>query len=178
MLNMLRDFARLQKGEFHLLDSKNTGDIHAKTTALGEGAIVYVDDFTGTGDQFESTHHFIAQYIVGNFAEFFLAPCVCEEAKEVLESIGVEPRYDLLHTRKQRPLLNECLLFKPEERDKLIELSNRVDGVNYLGYAFLATMVVLYINSPDSTPPLLRGSNNQFPYIGILPRTTDLPASL
>jgi hypothetical protein len=175
MLNLLRDIARLQKGKFLLLDSKNTGDIFAKTSFLGEGAIVYVDDFSGTGDQFEGTRLFIAQYIVGNFTEFFLAPCVCEEAKGALENMGIQPRYDLLHTRAERPLLDENSLLTSDERQRLIDLSIKIDRANYLGYGGLATMVVAYINAPDSTPPILRGSIDQQPFIGVLPRTTDLP---
>ena len=39
----------------------------------------------------------------------------------------------------------------------------------------MAAMVILYRNAPDNVPVLLRGSGGQAPYIGIFPRTTDMP---
>ncbi len=38
-------------------------------------------------------------------------------------------------------------------------------------------MVVLYRNAPNSVPALLRGSQNQVPFAGIFPRTTDMPVT-
>lgn len=176
ILNLLRDFGRLQKRDFQLIDSKNVLDLNKATSVLGEGVIIYVDDFSGTGDQFEGTRRFVAQYIVGNFAQFFLAPSICEEAQEALESVGVQAKYSHLHTRAERPLLDESGLLESRHRKRLVELSYKVDGGNGLGYGDLASMVIGYLNAPDSTPPILRGSNDQKPYFGVLPRTTDLPA--
>jgi hypothetical protein len=66
-------------------------------------------------------------------------------------------------------------VLKPEEKQRLVTLSAQIDGGDGLGYGQLANMVIPYLNAPDSTPPILRGSDNQHPYFGIFPRTTDLP---
>jgi hypothetical protein len=45
-----------------------------------------------------------------------------------------------------------------------------------LGFSSMATMVVLYRNAPNTTPLVIRGNLDQRSFVGIFPRTTDLPA--
>jgi hypothetical protein len=175
MLNMLRDRALLQKGRYIFLDSKDHLGLYKNTRQLGDGAIIYVDDFSGTGDQFVETRSFMAQSIIGNFAEFFLAPCICEEAYSIMEAQGITPFCDRLHLRKERPLLKDCDSLPHVSRERLIEITKNIDSIGGMGYRELATMVVIYLNSPDTVPCILRGSPDQYPFAGIFPRTTDLP---
>ena len=44
-----------------------------------------------------------------------------------------------------------------------------------LGYNQLATMVILYRNSPNTVPSVFRGSSNQAPFAGLFPSWKDLP---
>src|SRR3974390_1789976 len=52
MLNLLRDSAGLERRGCHFLDSNDTLGFNKKTNELEEGALIYVDDFVGTGTQF------------------------------------------------------------------------------------------------------------------------------
>jgi hypothetical protein len=60
MLNLLRDSAGLQQRGCHLLDSRDISSLISLTNSLGEGAIIYVDDFLGSGMQFCQSRDFTA----------------------------------------------------------------------------------------------------------------------
>jgi hypothetical protein len=175
ILNMLRDAARLQQRGCRFLDSKDVKGLHDATNQLEEGAIIYVDDFSGSGNQFCQSRDFFAQHIVGNFVEFFLLPCICEEAVLEMEARGVEPITALIHFKTERPLHESCNLLSLEIKNRLTNLCFEIDRKGGLGYKRMATMVVIYRNAPNTIPILLRGNPGQHPYCGIFPRTTDLP---
>jgi hypothetical protein len=175
MLNILRDSARLERRGCHFLDSSDVSRVFETTNALGQGAIVYVDDFVGTGKQFARSHKRFSEYIVGNFSEFLLAPCVCEEALSNLAERGVEPITALIHLKKARPLHADSNEMADEAKNRLVELCKEIHPQEGLGFKKLATMVVFHRNAPNTVPLLLRGNLYQKPFVGILPRTTDLP---
>lgn len=178
MLNMLKEAALLERKQCTFLDSKNIQGLHDMTYKLGEGAIVYVDDFIGSGDQFCRSRDFAAQFILGTFSEFLLCACICEEALYPLGARGIEACPGLLHSINERPLHEFSSVLDPESKERLLELSNKMSRKGNLGYKQLASMVVFYRNSPNTVPWLLRGNVKQQPYVGILPRTTDLPPTL
>ena len=80
MLNLLRDRGNLERKGAKFLDSKDAIGIQEMTAKLGRGALIYIDDFAGTGKQFIRSRRNVAEYVVGTFSEFFLLPCICEEA--------------------------------------------------------------------------------------------------
>jgi len=53
--------------------------------------------------------------------------------------------------------------------------SETVSAKMGLGYNQLATMVILYRNSPNTVPSVFRGSSNQAPFAGLFPSWKDLP---
>lgn len=175
ILNMIRDRALLERKGCHFIDSKDVRALNELTNKLENGAIIYVDDFVGTGNQFCEVRDFVAPYIVGNFSEFFLLPCICEEALYELGKRGVEAVSGHIHSKSDRPLHPNSSILPPTIKKRLIELCLKIDQKGGLGYRNLATMVVLYRNAPNSVPLILRGSLKQNPWRGILPRTTDLP---
>ena len=120
----------------------------------------------------------MAEYIVGSFSEFFLLPCICEEAVTRMEEIGVESRAGFVHRRDERPLRPECRFLPEDRRLRLIELSRENWGNRRksLGFGRLATNVIFYRNAPNTTPLIFRGSLGQHPYHGIVPRFDDLRA--
>jgi hypothetical protein len=178
MLNLLRDAALLERRGCRFLDWRDTMRLHTLTNELEQGAIVYVDDFAGTGHQFCRSRNFAAEYFVGTFAEYFLLPCICEEAAMMIQSCGVEPRYAHLHTQTERPLHNASNMLRRDAKTRLLDLCRTVHGHggSGLGYGELATAVVFYRNAPNTVPLLLRGNISQNRYVGVLPRTTDLSA--
>ena len=175
MLNLLRDAAKLERTGCYLIDGNNGLLLNKITNQLGEGAIVYVDDFAGTGNQFCKTRQFISQSIVGNFSEFLLAPCMCEEAVHRLGQEGVDFYTGLIHSKAERPLHENSTILAPEVKERLRQISLGIHGRMGLGFAQLATMVVLYRNAPNTMPLILRGARDQVGFHGIFPRTTDLP---
>jgi hypothetical protein len=142
---------------------------------IGEGALIYVDDFLGTGNQFAKERDFVASTIVGTFSEFVLAPSICEEAIYEIGKRGVEAFTGHVHSKAERPLHANSAFFEREEKLRLEMVCKGINKNGSLGYKGLATMVVLYRNAPNTVPACLRGSLNQKPFKGIFPRTTDLP---
>jgi hypothetical protein len=141
---------------------------------VGEGALIYVDDFVGTGTQFCRERDFIAKNFVGTFSEFIIVPSICEEALEKMEQRGIQVFAGHKHVKSERPLHAECTVFNEAQRNRVVEVCKAIDRYG-LGYRDLATMVVLYRNAPNTVPIMLRGNVNQQPYFGIFPRTIDLP---
>ncbi len=175
MLNMLRDGARLERKGCYFIDSKNIRELNEITSKLGQGAIIYVDDFAGSGDQFDGVRKYLAEYVVGNFSEFFLLPAICEEAVYQLGRLGVEAMARIVHSKAERPLHPNSSILDKGTKERLIELCTKIDKKGALGYKDLATMIVFYRNTPNSVPVIFRGCIKQNPWVGILPRTTDLP---
>jgi hypothetical protein len=175
MLNKLRDRALLEKHRCIFLDSNDVLTIHKKTNELEDGAIVYVDDFTGTGRQFCTTRDNVKENIVGSFVEFLLVPVICEEALYELGKRDIEAYASYIHSKAERPLHENSTILEPLTKDRLRKLCKEINPRGGLGYKNSATMAVLYNNSPNLVPSILRGSLNQRPWKGLVPRTTDLP---
>jgi len=178
ILNLLRNEAGLQRRGCKLVDSRHALHLRKLTDEIGDGAIVYVDDFIGTGDQFEETRSVVGPCIIGNFAEFLLSTVICEEGVVRLGKIGVEPVTEFIHRKAERPLYGYSNIFNDGDRAKLLEVTKSFGNgcyYNGLGYKRCATMYVLYSNAPDTLPRIFRGSPDQKPKRGIFPRYDDLP---
>lgn len=177
MLNLLRDASGLERTKCHLIDGNNGILLNRVTNQLGEGALVYVDDFAGTGRQFSDTRKFVVQSIVGNFSEFLLVPCLCEEAVHRLGKEGIDFYTGMVHSRADRPLHENSPILDTETKDRLRQMCLGIHNRVGLGFSALATMVVFYRNAPNTTPLIIRGSLDQKNFVGIFPRTTDLPVA-
>jgi hypothetical protein len=175
MLGMLRDSARLQQRGCKFVDGRDGVRINEKTKDLQEGAIIYIDDFVGSGDQLSKARAVIMQNVVGNFSEFLLVPSICEEGYNKLTDLGIAVYTGHIHAKAERPLLENSHLLEDHERTKLIDICKKIRKRTSLGYEGLATMVVLYRNAPNTIPALLRGSDKQNPFFGVFPRVKDLP---
>lgn len=174
MLNLLRDTANLERMGCRLIDGRNTLGLVKVMNEVGEGAMIYIDDFVGSGTQFCTERDFIAKNFVGTFSEFIIAPSICEEAFEKLNERGIQPFAGHKHVRAERPLHAESTVFDEDQRNRIAAVCRRINRFG-LGFQDLATMVVLYRNAPNSVPIMLRGNVNQQPYFGIFPRWMDLP---
>jgi len=171
---MLRDAANLERRGCKLIDGRDTLRLVQAMNEVGEGAIIYVDDFVGSGTQFCKERDFVAQSFVGTFSEFIIAASICEEAFEKLDERGIQVYAGHKHIKSERPLRVESNVFSDEQRQRLETICNRIDKFG-LGFMGLATMVILYRNAPNTVPIMFRGNVNQKPYFGIFPRTIDLP---
>lgn len=175
MLNLLRDAAGLERLGCKFLDAHDSLRLMKTMNEVGEGALIYVDDFLGTGNQFCAERDFVASTVVGTFSEFVLAPSICEEAIYEIGKRGVEAFTGHIHSKAERPLHANSSLLSTEERERLFLICKGINRGGPLGYKDLATMVVLYRNAPNTVPAVLRGSLNQAPFKGIFPRHSDLP---
>jgi hypothetical protein len=175
MLNLLRDAAGLERMGCRFLDAHDSMRLIKTMNEIGEGALIYVDDFLGTGNQFCAERDSVARIMVGTFSEFVLAPSICEEAIYEISKRGVEAFAGHVHSKVERPLHANSPLFVQAEKERMELICKGINKSGALGYKGLATMVVLYRNAPNTVPVALRGSMNQTPIKGIFPRTTDLP---
>lgn len=175
VLNLLRDRALLENFGCKLIDSADSRALLEQTNRIGNGAIIYVDDFSGTGNQFCEVREFIGEFITGSFSEYFLLHTICEEAIAEIHKYGVSPWAFSIHEKRSRPLHESSTAFLPSERQNLILLSKKFAKKGELGYRGLASMVVFYKNAPNGLPPLFRGDKGQKHGKGLIPRTTDLP---
>jgi hypothetical protein len=175
MLNLLRDEGRLQQRGCNFLDARDAKGITNTTYDLGESALIYIDDFIGSGKQLGDERDFAIQFATGTFSEFVLVPSICEEGYEALEGRGIEIFAGHIHKKVERPLHNDSGLFAPAAKGRLREICSQIDHLVPFGFRNMAVMVVLYRNAPDNVPVLLRGTPGQKPFIGIFPRTTDMP---
>ena len=175
MLGMLKTSGRLQQQGCKFLDSRDALGINKVTQKLQEGAIIYIDDFVGSGNQVERARNFLMQSVVGNFSEFILVPSICEEGFAKLNDLGITVYSGHIHAKAERPLHQNSHLIHSAGRDRLVEICKEIRPNTSLGYEGMATMVVLFRNSPNSIPALLRGSDKQTPFYGIFPRFKDLP---
>ena len=116
MLNMVRDASRLERRRCSFIDSKDVRKLYDRTKELEKGGIIYVDDFAGTGTQFCEVRDFLAEFIVGNFAEYFLVASICEEALYKLGERGVEAVSGGIHSKVDRPLHPNCTLLDPKKK--------------------------------------------------------------
>lgn len=176
MLDLLRLRANLKKKGATFFHAGEGENIHKKTLELEVGAIIYVDDFAGTGKQFARTRNNVADYIVGGFAEFFLVPCICEEALIRCKELGVQAESKVTHFRQERPLLEESEFLSLDERQRLLTMIREHFGKDKisLGFDKLATNILMYRDAPNTTPLIFRGNLGQKPLHGIVPRFDDL----
>ena len=156
MLGMIKTAARLEQQGCKFLDSRDAFGNNSVTKKLQEGAIIDIDDFVGSGNQFERSRNFLMQSVVGNFSEFVLVPCICEEGYAKLNQMGVTVYSGHIHAKAERPLHQNSHLMHARGRDRLIEICKDIRPNMSLGYESMATMVVLYRNSPNSIPAVLR----------------------
>jgi hypothetical protein len=175
VLNMLRNDDRLLSLGCKLLDSKDGTGLLETTFKLGYGAIVYVDDFVGTGNQFCKSRDFVSQQILGQFVEFLIVPYVCEEALDPLNKRSIEYRSLAVHRKSDRLLHPDSNICSRQLKADLLKVCRRVDRRFSLGYHNLGSMIVYARNCPNTTPAVLRGNKGQDPFVGLLPRVTDLP---
>jgi hypothetical protein len=177
MLNMLRDAGNLEHKGSKFATGRDPIAFQNVLNELGSGAIVYVDDFIGTGTQFARERDAITKPLVGVFPEFVLAPVICEEAITKLTARGIAWQTHLIHEKASRPLHDDGFAFPIEVKERLRSIALEQNSRYGLGFNEAATMVVLYRNAPNTVPLLLRGDLGQVPKSGLFPRFQDFPKS-
>jgi len=174
MMNLLRNKGNLQRLPSLILDANDPQKLIDFIQRKKNVAVVYVDDFLGTGKQFCKARDFLADFFPTAQPELLLAPCICEEAFKELAKRDVEVFTSLIHAKADRPLHPNSRSLEPASKTRLLNMNKRI-GKQPSGFGALAASVAMFHNVPNNMPLLLRGSIDQSPFVGILPRTTDLP---
>jgi len=174
MMHLLRNKGNLQRLPSLILDANDPQKLIEFIQRKKNIAVVYVDDFLGTGNQFCKSRDFLSGFFPTAQPELLLAPCVCEEAFKQLVKRDVEVFTSLIHAKADRPLHPNSRILEHASKARLLNI-NRGLGKQASGFGLLASSVAMFHNSPNNMPLLLRGSLDQKPFVGILPRTTDLP---
>ena len=175
MLGMLRDKAALEQRGCNLRDAADVRGLTETANRLEDGAIIYIDDFIGSGRQFCKARDFVMQFLPSTFAEFMLAPSICEEGQAAFVGRGIEVVCESVHKKSDRALHEASLFLAEYERARAVKICEGIDPKMALGIGSMATMVVFYRNSPNQIPAMFRGNKNLKPFRGLFPRTTDLP---
>jgi hypothetical protein len=118
-------------------------------------AVVYVDDYIGTGAQLEEARTCVTSAIGVSVPEYVISVIILEEAKLALDR-ECTIRHGYIHLRSERPLLPECKAFTQAARQTLTGVSAGFDAGLVLGFGGCASMVVLADDVPDNAPALLR----------------------
>ena len=176
MFNLLRDGANLEKRGFQVCDNGNIVRFAELTTSLGNGAIIYVDDFSASGKQFLRSRNSIAAQtpLIDSFSEFFLLPSICSEAHAAVSEVGIRVVCEHIHHTSERPLHPSNVNSDLRSLKNIVAQCNLIDGESPIGFEGMGTMVAFFSNTPNTTPKIFRGCPGQTPYFGILPRSTDL----
>jgi hypothetical protein len=174
-INLLRNKANLERLGWNIADAANPQNIVDLIVKLKQVAIVYVDDFVGSGVQFCGSRDFLSGFFPMSVPEFVLAPCVCEEALGRLGKRDVEVCTDRIHYKAERPLHPNSFILDSSSKSRFRQIATDIDLHGGMGFGGLAAMVAMYMNAPDNMPLVLRGNEGQDKFRGILPRTTDLP---
>ncbi len=178
LLGLLRDRCLLAQLGCHFVEGRNRIALHEITRKLGRGAIIYIDDFAGSGDQFCDERDVLSPIIVGNFSEHFLVHTICEEALTRIAkstTYSVEPAPCLIHARSARPLHSRGNMLPTIDKRAIRDLCRIVSSDLPLGHRSLAANIVFYRSAPDAIPRIFRGNEGQDKFVGIFPRLDDLP---
>jgi len=174
-INILRNKTNLERLAWNIVDASNPQGIVDLIVKLRQVAIVYVDDFVGSGVQFCQARDFVSGFFPTSVPEFVLAPCVCEEAFGRLGKRDIEVFTDHVHSRAERPLHPNSFILDSSSKARFQQITTGIDLHGGMGFSGMAVMVAMYMNAPDNMPVVLRGNVGQDRFRGILPKTTDLP---
>lgn len=177
MIIMLKERVRLEKRIKKFIHAHDIHELAATISKLENGAIIYVDDFAGTGKQFLKSRNFIAKNVplLNLFSEYLLVHCMCDEAYKNISPLGIDIRWANYHSYIDRPLHPNSTLITEKDKEIMMKYCRAVSPSSPLGYGDMAAMVTYYRNSPNNMPSIFRGKENQQEWMGILPRLTDVP---
>lgn len=158
-----------------LADGRSFDALRDLTNRLETGAIIYVDDFAGTGRQFSADQSELGDFILGTFSQYFLVHTACEEAIDKIDGNGVVPWACTIHEKAARPLHSGSNLLDAGEKQCVRDLCSTINRAHSLGWGDIAVSVVIFRNTPDNVPCVYRGTHGQGRYKGLVPRVGDLP---
>lgn len=151
----------------------------SKIKPLQSPVIVFVDDFAGSGEQFVKAHKgwsgAIQRY---SPTTYFLACIMCSPAIDRTSQEGVIATPGREHRTSE--MFSECTQAQCgfEGACILRSYAEEIHSALPLGFKNMGSMVVLFRNSSNNMPFLIRGTLGQRVWKGLFPRRDQLKPSL
>lgn len=169
-----RNINRLSNGPYMLPQLLELGDLlYAAETESREIALVFLDDFVGTGKQVSDYWRDVLSQIIEPTIPVYLATiAACDIG---IERIVKETPFQVItsHLIQNRHLFPLSDRFTDQEKARIL-LYNDI-GNPPLGIGGLGVMLAFAHGCPNNSLAILRGSKSQRHWRGILPRFDDLP---
>jgi hypothetical protein len=140
-----------------------------------EPVVFFLDDFIGTGRQVSDAWTETISQVVPDYIPMYLAViAACRDGIERVEN-DTPLRVLSVHTLGPRDQLMEsaCMSFSSHEKNTLSRYCNVV-GNGPLGFGDRGLLVSFAYGTPNNSISLIRGSERQTPWRGLLPSWEDL----
>jgi hypothetical protein len=137
--------------------------------------VIFVDDFAGSGRQFAGSFEAWKSAVsLPAVTSVLVTVVMCPEALEKVQALGVETKHAVLHGPDDRFQV-ACKLRVGEQGYAVLASYARELHSRYpYGMYDMGCMTVLYRNSNNNIPYLLRGTKGQRVWIGLFPRADQL----
>lgn len=167
MLRMFREANRLTGAANNQLFC-NLSDLPSKLLT-GEDSIVFVDDFSGTGNQVVRMWPTI-QELVAAEAKYYLI--ITAATRKAVERIGTETGLQLISQMTLESNDNvfdaRCSYFSETDRQTIVRYGKRADRRRPKGYGDCGLLFVLCHKTPNNTLPILHANHDK--WRGLFPR--------
>ncbi len=175
ILRRYRNVNSLQQTSARLKLVPQLQEVVVEAQEASEGlAVIFLDDFVGTGDQIERYwREVLVQVIPPPLPALYIGTiAACDEGVIKVQSatpLKVIP----VHFTPAVAHLRTCPRFTDAEKDRLRQYCGAI-GNQPFGYGNLELLLAFTHGSPDNTISLLRGAKGQRKWKGILPGYSDL----
>lgn len=175
MFQLCKSICKEQRINFEFFD-RGALELRKKLRGLNRCILVFVDDFSGSGKQFETSIATKWSTVTGisGVTSVFMTVVICTEAVSTLTKAGVELKFSHEHGIGER---FQSLSLNPKIAGGfpvLCSYARELHNREPVGYKHMGCMVVMYRNSSNNMPLLLRGTRGQRIWRGLFPRHEQL----
>lgn len=161
MLHIFREAAGLEADKYQEL-FKTLADLpRMKLTA--EDTVIFVDDFSGSGDQFVTRWETTRELIASEARIFLFLAAVTARALTRLsdiEDVKVEAGHEI--ATHQNVLSQECETFSAEEKVVVLSYCKRADRRNPKGWKDCGLLLVISRKTPNNSLPILHARSRRW----------------
>lgn len=161
MLHMFREAAGLESDKYQEM-FKTPADLPLMKLTAAD-TVVFVDDFSGSGDQFVARWATIRELIAGEARTYLFLAAVTAKALERLQEVDdltVEAGRQLCEG--ENVLSDECTLFSPDEQLVVLEYCRRADRRNPMGWKKCGLLLVISRKTPNNSLPILHARSRRW----------------
>lgn len=157
-----------------LSDGATTG-IRDQIPFRSQSAVIFVDDFVGTGEQFQGSLKAWTEVLEGRDSRFFLVvAAACEEGKRRVEDGGAQVCSTVMHDANERMWAKCRTALSEEAWNQFAVLACELHSKAPFGHKNGGSMIVLERHCPNNVALVLRGTYGQRVWLGLFPRYDQL----